>query len=335
MPSNNESKTKYKCPGINCGKAFGGSTFQITNNFKTHFIGAHIKKDDFEGFNAKSEELKELISLIGEDAYNEIVNNINYEPEPTIEDEYIFSTDCNNKAKNRKEDMEFIINLNEYLLAEYPVCREERQYALFLANCLKNNNRVIKEKLSLNDNDVIKEVFYEATLMRDYWHCNKKEFNKKLREFVENKEPRNSIIAENSKGEKNHPNYWFKSHYLAKWMMNAKPDIGLIIKTNGKYKLSFIECKYSSKVDTYKTIDHAPESPEKMEQTALQDLILGFLCNDLKLEYEEKPVQKGDVYLIKFNTNSSDDNNKRDTGKKEIPTSIKDLLDNEKILFKA
>lgn len=102
-----------------------------------------------------------------------------------------------------------------------PICREERQYALFFYNALldvkrkgnweafrkliiieknekDNDNSIdnfIKKMLGVNMLDVknlndihIKQVFYEATLMRDFFNsCNddgKKNFNENLLEFV-------------------------------------------------------------------------------------------------------------------------------------------------------
>lgn len=88
-----------------------------------------------------------------------------------------------------------------------PICREERQYALFFYNALLDVKRNddwksfrelmdeenIKAMLGLDKNIIlekihIKQVFYEATLMRDFFHsCDdveKKKFNEKLLTFV-------------------------------------------------------------------------------------------------------------------------------------------------------
>lgn len=72
-------------------------------------------------------------------------------------------------------------------------CREERQFAVFLYNYLKSHtdlqDEVVKCCLDLEDGieGEIKDVYFEAALMRDYYHDadaeNKKEFNKSLLNF--------------------------------------------------------------------------------------------------------------------------------------------------------
>lgn len=99
-----------------------------------------------------------------------------------------------------------MINFNEclekYLDPQKPVCREERQIALFLyqklfdmigktkedmKNIDKSYTRV-REACGLSDTDIIKSVYYEVTFMRDFLHQDIKKksyvFNKKLFEFV-------------------------------------------------------------------------------------------------------------------------------------------------------
>lgn len=75
-------------------------------------------------------------------------------------------------------------NIDNYIKDEYSVCREERQYALFLHNILlkcknldggcKNDFKGILEKCGLTTSDTIKEVFYEATFMRDFFRRDKR-----------------------------------------------------------------------------------------------------------------------------------------------------------------
>ena len=95
------------------------------------------------------------------------------------------------------------ISFRNYLIDEYSICREERQYALLLNNILKaravNNNfggeKVDKiiEICGLKGIE-IENVFYEATFMRDFFKKDKNEntdedmrFNKKLADFAKTK----------------------------------------------------------------------------------------------------------------------------------------------------
>lgn len=79
-------------------------------------------------------------------------------------------------------DKRLNISLDHYIEDEYSVCREERQYALFLCNVLKKyggeNYKQNKEAFggyletifdvcSIPEDAVIVNVFYEATFMRD------------------------------------------------------------------------------------------------------------------------------------------------------------------------
>jgi hypothetical protein len=87
------------------------------------------------------------------------------------------------------------LNIKNYVNGNYPVCREERQYALYLSNVLryygknpknKTTNRIgdneevknIFKACGFNDVDlkniVIENVYYEATFMRDFFERNRR-----------------------------------------------------------------------------------------------------------------------------------------------------------------
>jgi hypothetical protein len=326
-----------KCPCKNCETSFSGSASQIAHNFNTHYKGAHIKKGEHGDFD---DNKKELIKLIGEEVFREIISS--FEPEITQDDEFLNSLE----KGNVEEAVDF--DLSKYL-AKTPVCREERQFALFFANKLKLKDEKVIEVLTkagvLSSSDIIKEVFFEVTVLRDYlFYKNNDEkdlFNKSLLKFVTTEASYKNTIehkfkeimkdinsynanyecAENNNGLlTSHANHWKNPHHIAKWMMNAKPDIGLITcsKPAQKFKLTFIECKYESNVDYYKNED----LPIGMKQIDLQRLILKFLCDDIGAKYNSDPIVNGNVHLVKFYASEKQNANKDN----EIRIPIKELL---------
>ncbi len=185
------------------------------------------------------------------------------------------------------------ISFRNYLIDEYSICREERQYALLLNNILKaravNNNfggvKVDKiiEICGLKGIK-IENVFYEATFMRDYFKKDKNEntdedmrFNKKLADFAKIKlgidiafdDIQNSVegyIDRNLGGKVQIKNAGicdasliFEIFQYMKCMMNSKPDIvvvgSLLSEKNeiAEKVVIFIECKFESAEDRYCT----------------------------------------------------------------------------------
>ena len=81
---------------------------------------------------------------------------------------------------------ECLISYENYINGNYSICREERQYALFLSNILKyyKNHKDISNKFCKkilesidkehSDNIEILHVFYEATFMRDFLERNRR-----------------------------------------------------------------------------------------------------------------------------------------------------------------
>jgi len=63
----------------------------------------------------------------------------------------------------------YLPTLTGYLDNEYSICREERQYALFLYNYICAQSDEMKEALFYDKNIIIEKVFYEATFMRDFF----------------------------------------------------------------------------------------------------------------------------------------------------------------------
>ena len=70
---------------------------------------------------------------------------------------------------------EFLFSLDDFLNENGGLCREERQYALFLYNRLCREDKDIIKKILPKEEEVkIKNVFYEATLMRDFFCADRK-----------------------------------------------------------------------------------------------------------------------------------------------------------------
>ena len=84
-----------------------------------------------------------------------------------------------------------INNIDNYVNGKYSICREERQYALYLSNVLRYYGnpakRVGKDKVEVEkifkacgfkeediENIVIENVYYEATFMRDFFERNRR-----------------------------------------------------------------------------------------------------------------------------------------------------------------
>lgn len=77
------------------------------------------------------------------------------------------------------------ISIDNYISNEYSICREERQYALYLNNILmkyrkkvsRENNKIVEkvfEACGLDGDVDIDYVFYEATFMRDIFERNRR-----------------------------------------------------------------------------------------------------------------------------------------------------------------
>lgn len=188
-------------------------------------------------------------------------------------------------------------NINTYLDKENSICREERQYALFLYNNIKNEKKEILDKLSIKGNIV--DIYFEVSLMRDFWYENKIEFNRLLKEYV-NEEFKDVSEFKIGLDEGMHANGWEKKNCYAIKMMNAKPDIGFITYYDSKYRLYFIECKYESIEGTYTCT--CGGNCKTLKQTEVQEYILDFISKNFKYinQNQEESLLKGDVIKVKF-----------------------------------
>ena len=91
------------------------------------------------------------------------------------------------KFMDNSESEKYQWSIDDYIKDDCSICREERQYALYLSNILRysNNREKWNEKdlaelnkiltaCELNNNIVVEKVFYEATFMRDIFERNRR-----------------------------------------------------------------------------------------------------------------------------------------------------------------
>ena len=209
------------------------------------------------------------------------------------------------------------INLKEFIPA---VCREERQYAHYLATYLE-------AKIVQSGTDGIQAVYFEATFLRDIWQAKRKckggaeRFLKSLFHHATKDETEKAL--DNHICWDRHPNHWPGkcAPPLMTWMMNAKPDIAVIVKVGKVNRLWFLECKY--------------ESPEKKygsehSQTDIQAEIIKFLCgngnNDFAVRFggnDDERLEAGGVKIVQFVFA----NRSKDPKCKEPQSNIENLIE--------
>lgn len=175
-----------------------------------------------------------------------------------------------------------------------PICREERQYALFLYNKILNlvNKRIYDEddinllkNLDLDENAKILQVYYEVTFMRDFFFKiknGKDSYNSNLKCFVKE-------LINNHKSFGFEYDFQYEEYLVTKYMsamMHCKPDIGIYYNINGKLHLKFIECKYSSPVKPYNLLEG--KGKYNIKQYVIQYYITKFICEKLFLNVEAK-----------------------------------------------
>lgn len=187
------------------------------------------------------------------------------------------------------------------------ICREERQYAVFLYNILRyyrkpgrRNEQAEKifRACGISGKAEVTQVFYEATFMRDFFkrnQCSKKvTFNYSLMKYMKGdlkrEECDNNDLKHNlgrypiktkfSDNEKEHA----KKKYKIRCMMEAKPDIAVIYREDGKEYLLFVECKLNSNAAYYKS----PNCEKRFEQREIQGEIAAFLCQYLNENCQKK-----------------------------------------------
>lgn len=244
---------------------------------------------------------------------------------------------------------------DQFLDGNASICREERQYALFLYNILKSSSFIDRKREKVNDilkksgidtSRKIKNVFYEATFMRDFFERDREKlylefapekrevhnknfeytcdefcsyyggretnFNKTLIDFISQiKELEVSAQIENEyheiKNKRNEirpvnlghndmfggNNIYPCISFIARCMMNAKPDIAVLYQDN---TLQFLECKFEMKRQGQYRKDGI-----NLNQTYVQDLIADFLK---KNHYVDEVLSTRIVNFTRYGTNN-------------------------------
>ena len=226
-------------------------------------------------------------------------------------------------------------NFVKHMETEYSVCREERQYAVFLYNILCYYRRPERRcqqaqkifKVCGIEDAIIKQVFYEATFMRDFFERNRRlvlgkgeeekmsdillqkrftrknksmdvndAFNYKLMEYVH----KGKVEEWTDRDLRCNLGLHVPDAELSKdekstsrRMMEAKPDIAVLYEKNNKEYLLFLECKFESYESSYS---------EKEKQSRIQWKIADFLCKTyLKGKAEVSESMRGESSrLVRF-----------------------------------
>ncbi len=213
-------------------------------------------------------------------------------------------------------------DIARYISGADSICREERQYALYLHNVLLgiragkitgDNSEKVLGACGLEGAEIV-DVFYEATFMRDLFYCDlekhKKEktppeFNEKLLSSICQKAgtlfcnvlglipaqlPEETLERARTyhlgMGRGQSVLSWYPGlQIVTRVMMNSKPDLAIVYtRKKPTLFLKFIECKYTS-----------DESGNEIKQTEAQAWIADFLCEALNVSIESTPVK-----LVRF-----------------------------------
>jgi hypothetical protein len=120
------------------------------------------------------------------------------------------------------------------------------------------------------------DVFYEATILRDFWspRANRVEFTQRLIRFAKSRFPNGSKNLSEKSASTYFPSTIADAPPQLSWMMRAKPDLAIVSKSSTKVFLTFLECKYLSPESRYSDAN----STVSMKQLELQKHVLDFIC---------------------------------------------------------
>ncbi len=200
-------------------------------------------------------------------------------------------------------------SIESFIQDSHSICREERQYALFLYNILcrygsakmrkslKNEKKTKIEHIfqvcRLKNAEKIGQVFYEASFTRDFFYrsktANNGNFNDALIHYIYKEimgcdGPIKYVGKVNNLGHnqleredlspKIQDGQFEKLRFKAKCMMNVKPDIAVLYEENGRRYFLFLECKFETKEKPYKD----KKTAMKLSQREVQWMVADFLC---------------------------------------------------------
>lgn len=298
--------------GALLGKLYSATVTDKKYDFRSMITMNHIKTQcTAKGCKTCSSNLYLLAQHIYDSHMGDIIDILNSFSYPERSQLLMYITGMMKRSIGEESDEVFLTDnsmsgdssvflLNDYINPYYPISREKRQYSLYLHNKIKEMDKDVLKAIGLTDCS-IEGVFLEAAFMRDYWYTDKEEFNRTLKEYIEKKF--DACIDGGSIGSA-HPKNWQVDVPYPRWMMNAKPDIAVVVKKDNEYRLHFIECKYFHGEGKYSGME-ADSNEIVGYKTENQENIIEFLCDHLCLKYRdssgmENPIQRGKVIKVQF-----------------------------------
>ncbi len=229
------------------------------------------------------------------------------------------------------------ILINDYINGEKSLCRDEAQFSVYLFQVMSGCRRVkIDSDNFTNKNYEVIQAYYMPAFLRDYFNYaeSKAEFNYRLLTFANRKlralyagdEAEGAMIEEidlsrtenpdiynlDSDVDMENPGFDLGKHIngwsgeervyrnpLARWMMNVRPDIAILLKRRGikrtELRMHWIDCHYLNGTDTYPAIMGRYDASGKLSgckkiictKQQIEQYALEFLCDTPSAEYAD------------------------------------------------
>lgn len=229
------------------------------------------------------------------------------------------------------------ILINDYINGEKSLCRDEAQFSVYLFQVMSGCRRVkIDSDNFTNKNYEVIQAYYMPAFLRDYFNYaeSKAEFNYRLLTFTNRKlralyagdEAEGAMIEEidlsrtenldiynlDSDVDMENPGFDLGKHIngwsgeervyrnpLARWMMNVRPDIAVLLKRRGikrtELRMHWIDCHYLNGTDTYPAIMGRYDASGKLSgckkiictKQQIEQYALEFLCDTPSAEYAD------------------------------------------------
>lgn len=229
------------------------------------------------------------------------------------------------------------ILINDYINGEKSLCRDEAQFSVYLFQVMSGCRRVkIDSDNFTNKNYEVIQAYYMPAFLRDYFNYaeSKAEFNYRLLTFANRKlralyagdEAEGAMIEEidlsrtenpdiynlDSDVDMENPGFDLGKHIngwsgeervyrnpLARWMMNVRPDIAVLLKRRGikrtELRMHWIDCHYLNGTDTYPALMGRYDASGKLSgckkiictKQQIEQYALEFLCDTPSAEYAD------------------------------------------------
>ena len=217
------------------------------------------------------------------------------------------------------------MNISNYSCGDSSVCREKRQFTVYLYEILERCGRVkIDREGFANKNYEVEEAYYEPAFLRECFDEaeDKEAFNRELIGYADEKlkallklRPNGVKVEQTDLGKESgdevyvlkngipketgdadltkHINGWGKAERcyrnpVARWMMNVKPDIALLLKRKGvkkkdEFVLCMTECVYTEGDENYTFLCETAKGKGyrvTVSRRLILDLVLELLISD-------------------------------------------------------